>query len=136
MDIDIDTQRLENLSQFSTVSGFDPSQSNKDMEPCDWWTPMSTVRKIKVEPGQEDTAPRPTKWTKWRSPPELSDSPIPSDGSPRASLYWFDEKAWDRFTEWSMNPTTLRIGPTAFNMTVATRIIGPEKWLGNEVLIS
>ncbi|CAH8387129.1 unnamed protein product [Eruca vesicaria subsp. sativa] len=63
---------------------------------------------------------------------ELSDSPVPSDGSPQSSLYWFNEEPWDRFTEWSMNPTTLRIGPTAFNMTVAARVIGPEKWLGNE----
>ncbi|CAH8386955.1 unnamed protein product, partial [Eruca vesicaria subsp. sativa] len=116
---------------ISNVAGFDPSQTNKDMEPCGWWTPMSTVRKIKVEP-VENKAPPPTKWTIWKRKLELSDSPMPSDGSPQSSLYWFHEESWDRFTEWSMNPTTLKIGPTAFNMTVATRVIGPEKWLGNE----
>ncbi|CAH8356898.1 unnamed protein product [Eruca vesicaria subsp. sativa] len=131
MDIEIDTQDLEDLSQISNVAGFDPSQTNKDMEPCDWWTPMSTVQKIKVEP-VENKAPPPTKWTKWQRKLELSDSPMPSDGSPQSSLYWFNEESWDTFTEWSMNPTTLKIGPTAFNMTIATRVIGPEKWLGND----
>ncbi|CAH8359074.1 unnamed protein product [Eruca vesicaria subsp. sativa] len=132
MDIGIGTQGLEDLSQASNVPGFDPSQTTKDNEPCDWWTPMSTVRKIKVEPGKENKDPPPTKCTKWQRKLELSDSPMPSDGSPQSTLYWFSEESWDRFTEWSMNPTTLRIGPTAFNMTVATRVIGPEKWLGNE----
>uniref|UniRef100_M4DSK3 Uncharacterized protein n=1 Tax=Brassica campestris TaxID=3711 RepID=M4DSK3_BRACM len=38
------TQGLEGLSQSSYVPGFDPSQTNKDNEPNDWWTPMTTVQ--------------------------------------------------------------------------------------------
>ncbi|CAH8306580.1 unnamed protein product [Eruca vesicaria subsp. sativa] len=131
MDVGIDTQGLEDLSQASNVPGFDPSQTTKDNKPCDCWTPMSTVRKIKVEPMQENKDPPPTKWNKWKRKLELSDSPMPSDGYPQSTLYWFNEESWDRFNEWSMNPTNLRIGPTIFN-TIATRVIGPEKWLGNE----
>ncbi|CAH8352433.1 unnamed protein product [Eruca vesicaria subsp. sativa] len=99
MDIGIDMQGLEELSQVSNVPGFDPSQTNKDMEPCDWWTLMSTVQKIMVEPMQENKTPPPTKWNKWQRKLELSDSPMPSDGSPQSSLYWFNEESWDRFTE-------------------------------------
>ncbi|KAG2268774.1 hypothetical protein Bca52824_063329 [Brassica carinata] len=42
MDEDIGTQGLEGLSQSSYVPGFDPSQTNKDNEARDWWTPMTT----------------------------------------------------------------------------------------------
>ncbi|KAG2324005.1 hypothetical protein Bca52824_006733 [Brassica carinata] len=40
------------------------------------------------------------------------------DGSPRPP-YYFTEESWDRFTEWCMNPTALRIGPSVFNLTLA-----------------
>ncbi|CAH8359039.1 unnamed protein product, partial [Eruca vesicaria subsp. sativa] len=80
---------------------------------------------------QENKDPPPTKWNKWQRKLEHSDSPMPTDGSPQSTLYWFNEESWDRFTEWSINPTNLWIGPTAFNMTVATRV-GPEKCLGDE----
>ena len=58
------------------------------------------------------------------------------DGSPQSLLYYFNEESWNRFTKWAMNPTPLRIGHTAFNLTVAQRILTPGKWLGNEVYIS
>ncbi|KAG2243009.1 hypothetical protein Bca52824_095145 [Brassica carinata] len=48
-----------------------------------------------------------------------SDSPMAADGSPQASLYYFTEESWDRFTKWSLNPTALRIGPSVFNLTFA-----------------
>ncbi|KAG2333947.1 hypothetical protein Bca52824_005127 [Brassica carinata] len=55
-----------------------------------------------------------------------------ADGSPQASLYYFTEESWDRFTKWSTNPTALRIGPSVFNLTFAQRIVCAGKWLGNE----
>ena len=141
MDEDIGTQGLEGLSQSSYVPGFDPSQTNKDNEARDWWTPMTTVRKLpKVEPMEETAAPSPTKWERWCKGPskklELSDSPMADDGSPQSLLYYFNEESWNRFTQWALNPTPLRIGHTAFNLTVAQRILTPGKWLGNEVYIS
>ena len=138
MDEDIGTQGLEGLSQSSNVSGFDPSQTNKDNEARDWWTPMTTVRKLpKVEPMEETAAPSPTKWERWCKGPskklELSDSPMADDGSPQSLFYYFNEESWNRFTQWALNPTPLRIGHTTFNLTVAQRILTPGKWLGNEV---
>nr|VDD55410.1 unnamed protein product [Brassica oleracea] len=137
MDEDIGTQGLEGLSQSSYVPGFDPSQTNKDNKARDWWTPMTTVRKLpKVEPMEETAAPSPTKWERWCKGPikklELSDSPMAGDGSLQSLLYYFNEESWNRFTKWAMNPTPLRIGHTAFNLTVAQRILTPGKWLGNE----
>uniref|UniRef100_A0A0D3AST8 Ubiquitin-like protease family profile domain-containing protein n=1 Tax=Brassica oleracea var. oleracea TaxID=109376 RepID=A0A0D3AST8_BRAOL len=104
MDEDIGTQGLEGLSQSSYVPGFDPSQTNKDNEARDWWTPMTTVQKLpKVEPMEETAAPSLTKWERWCKGPskklELSDSQMADD---------------------------------AFNLTVAQRIFTPGKWLGNE----
>ncbi|KAG2248099.1 hypothetical protein Bca52824_087727 [Brassica carinata] len=76
------------------------------------------------------------KWDRWTGGPskklQLSDSPMAADGSPRASLYYFTEESWDRFTKWSTNPTALRIGPSVFNLTFAQRIVCAGKWLGNE----
>ncbi|CDY22242.1 BnaC02g25460D [Brassica napus] len=54
------------------------------------------------------------------------------DGSPQSLLYYFNEESWNRFTQWALNPTPLRIGHTAFNLTIAQRILTPGKWLGNE----
>ncbi|KAH0892006.1 hypothetical protein HID58_054435 [Brassica napus] len=139
MDEDIGTQGLEGLSQSSYVPDFDPSQTNKDNEARDWWTPMTTVRKLpKVEPMEETAAPSPTKWERWCKGPskklELSDSPMADDGSLQSLLYYFNEESWNRFTQWALNPTPLRIGHTTFNLIVAQRILTPGKWLGNEVL--
>ncbi|KAG2250750.1 hypothetical protein Bca52824_080886 [Brassica carinata] len=76
------------------------------------------------------------KWDRWTGGPskklQLSDSPMAADGSPQASLYYFTEESWDRFTKWSTNPTALRIGPSVFNLTFAQRIVCAGKWLGNE----
>ncbi|KAH0898562.1 hypothetical protein HID58_048130 [Brassica napus] len=137
MDEDIGTQGLEGLSQSSNVPGFDPSQTNKDNEARDWWTPMTTVQKLpKVEPMEETAAPLPTKWERWCKGPskklELSDSQMADDGSPQSLLYYFNEESWNRFTQWTLNPTPLKIGHTAFYLTVAQRILTPGKWLGNE----
>ncbi|KAF8114124.1 hypothetical protein N665_0041s0013 [Sinapis alba] len=138
-DIDgvIGTQGLEGLSQASYVPGFDPSQINTDDEPRDWWTPMTTVRKLpKIEPMQETSAPPSANWERWCKGKckklELSDSPMAQDGSPVSSLYYFFEESWNRFTKWSMNPITLQIGPICFNSAVASRIVCTGKWLGNE----
>ncbi|KAG2305895.1 hypothetical protein Bca52824_025643 [Brassica carinata] len=112
MDEAIGTQGLEGLSQASFVPGFDPSQTNNDKVASDWWTPMTTVRNYQ-------------KWTRGPSKKlQLSDSAMEDDGSPQASLYYLTEEAWQRFTEWSTNPTALRIGPS--------RIVCAGKWLGNE----
>ncbi|KAH0898179.1 hypothetical protein HID58_047747 [Brassica napus] len=117
MDEDIGTQGLEGLSQSSYVPGFDPSQTNKDNE-------------------AQTAAPSPTKWERWCKGPskklELGDSPMADDGSPQSLLYYFNEESWNRFTQWALNPTPLRIGHTAFNLTIAQRILTPGKWLGNE----
>ncbi|CDY18297.1 BnaC09g30470D [Brassica napus] len=43
-----------------------------------------------------------------------------------------EAQSWNRFTQWALNPTPLRIGHTTFNLTVAQRILTPGKWLGNE----
>ncbi|KAH0877951.1 hypothetical protein HID58_065345 [Brassica napus] len=99
---------------------------------------MTTVRKLpKVEPMEETAAPSPTKWERWCKGPskklELSDSPMADDGSPQSLLYYFNEESWNRFTQWALNPTPLRIGHTAFNLTVARRILTLGKWLGNEL---
>ncbi|KAF8102825.1 hypothetical protein N665_0193s0008 [Sinapis alba] len=129
-DIDgvIGTQGLEGLSQASYVPGFDPSQINTNDEPRDWWTPMTTVRKLpKIEPMQETSAPLSANWERWCKGKckklELSDSPMAQDGSPVSSLYYFSEESWNRFTEWSMNPIPLQIGPICFNLAVASRIV-------------
>ncbi|KAH0897946.1 hypothetical protein HID58_047514 [Brassica napus] len=117
MDEDIGTQGLEGLSRSSYVPGFYPSRTNKDNEAHDWWTPMTT-------------------WERWCKGPskklELSDSPMTDDGSPQSLLYYFNEESWNRFTQWALNPTPLRIGHTAFNLIVAQRILIPGKWLENE----
>ena len=140
MDEAIGTQGLEGLSQASYVPDFDPSQTNNDKDASDWWTPMTTVRKLRKGGSKQATAaPTSTKWDRWSRGPskklQLSDSPMADDGSPQASLYYFTEESWDRFTEWSMNPTALRIGPSVFNLTLAQRIVCAGKWLGNEVLL-
>ncbi|KAG2312813.1 hypothetical protein Bca52824_024370 [Brassica carinata] len=137
MDEAIGTQGLEGLSQASFVPGFDPSQTNNDKVASDWWTPMTTVRKLpKARPPQATPAPTSARWDRWTRGPskklQLSDSAMEDDGSPQASLYYLTEEAWQRFTEWSTNPTALRIGPSVFNLTLAERIVCAGKWLGNE----
>lgn len=139
MDEPISTQTLEGLSQASYVPGFDPSQTIDDNDATDWWTPMTTVRKQrKGGSKQADATPTSAKWDRWTRGPsnklQLTDSPLADDGSPQASLYFFTEESWQRFTTWSMKPTALRIGPSVFNLTVAQRIVCAGKWLGNEVL--
>ncbi|KAG2328827.1 hypothetical protein Bca52824_000007 [Brassica carinata] len=133
----IGTQCLEGLSQASFVPGFDPSQTNNDKVASDWWTPMTTVRKLsKARSPKATPAPTSERWDRWTRGPskklQLSDSPMEGDGSPQASLYYPTEEAWQRFTEWSTNPTALRIGPSVFNLTLAQRIVCAGKWLGNE----
>lgn len=129
----IGTQGVENLSQASHVPEVDPSQTDKEE---DWWTPMTTARGSRAK----DKTPPPSQWKKWSKGngkgPQLSDTPLPQDDSPESQLYYFSEESWDRFTQWSMNPIPLQIGPTIFNSTVATRIVCAGKWLGNDVMIS
>uniref|UniRef100_A0A0D3BFQ8 Ubiquitin-like protease family profile domain-containing protein n=2 Tax=Brassica oleracea var. oleracea TaxID=109376 RepID=A0A0D3BFQ8_BRAOL len=137
MDEPIGTQSLEGLSQASCVPDFDPSQTNNDNDASDWWTPMTTVRKLRKGGSKQSNAPLTSaKWDRWTGGPskklQLSDSPMADDGSPQASLYYFTEESWDRFTKWSTNPTALRIGPSVFNLTFAQRIVCAGKWLGNE----
>lgn len=133
MDIDeeIGTQALELLSQPSYVSGFDQSQTNKEDDDDDWLTPLTTIRKLG---SQEKQVPQPTEWKRWKIP-QLTDSPMESDGSPKSSLYYFSEESWDRFTEWAQNPVPLRLGPICFNLVVAQRVVLKNKWLGNEVML-
>ncbi|WZZ66491.1 hypothetical protein YC2023_077861 [Brassica napus] len=92
----IGTQGVEGLSQTSYVPGFDPSQDKKEE---DWWTPMTSVR--------GSVAPPPSQWEKWCKRKghglQLSDSPLPEDASPQASLYYISEESWKGFTEWEMD---------------------------------
>ncbi|KAG2311373.1 hypothetical protein Bca52824_022930 [Brassica carinata] len=119
----ISTQGVEGLSQASYVPNFDPSQTNKE---DDWWTPMTSVRGSKAKPSKDNTAPPPSQWKKWSRVQgkrlQLSDTPLPQDGSPQSSLYYFSEESWNRFTECSMNPIPFQIGPSLLNLTVASRI--------------
>ncbi|KAF8093219.1 hypothetical protein N665_0387s0008 [Sinapis alba] len=127
------TQGVEGLSQASYVPDFDPSQTNKE---DDWWTPMTSVRGSKNKQTKGNTTPSPSQWEKWSKGKgkklQLSDTPLPQDGSPQSSLYYFSEESWNGFTAWSMNPIPLPIGPTCLNLSVSTRIVCPGKWLGNE----
>ncbi|XP_022544938.1 uncharacterized protein LOC106453357 isoform X1 [Brassica napus] len=136
----IGTQGVEGLSQTSYVPGFDPSQDKKEE---DWWTPMTSVRgsvdnPVKKEKTEMNTAPPPSQWEKWCKRKghglQLSDSPLPEDASPQASLYYISEESWKGFTEWALKPIPLTIGPTCFNLSVATRVVSAGKWLGNEVM--
>ncbi|KAL0662916.1 hypothetical protein Bca4012_099753 [Brassica carinata] len=98
----IGTQGVEGLSQTSYVPGFDPSQDKKEE---DWWTPMTSVRgsvdnPVKKEKTEMNTAPPPSQWEKWCKRKE----------------------SWKGFTEWALKPIPLTIGPTCFNLSVATRV--------------
>ncbi|CAH8381781.1 unnamed protein product [Eruca vesicaria subsp. sativa] len=119
----IDTQGVEGLSQTSYVPGFDPSQTNKRNE---WWTPGTSVR--------DSEAPLPSQWQKWNKGKglQLTDSPLRTDGSPQSSLYYGSEESWIGFTEWVKKPKPLPLGPSILNLPIATRIVTPGKWLGNE----
>ncbi|CAH8362593.1 unnamed protein product [Eruca vesicaria subsp. sativa] len=135
-DAEIGTQSVEGLSQASFVPGFDPSQTNREDGTRDFWTPLTSLRPPVTVAKEGSSAPPPTRWEKWYKGGvktlQLSDSPLPQDGSPESPLYYVAEDTWTRFSEWSMYPKTLQFGPTAFNMTIATRIIAAGKWLGNE----
>ncbi|KAF2564545.1 hypothetical protein F2Q70_00016148 [Brassica cretica] len=52
--------------------------------------------------------------------------------SPQSSLYYCSEESWLGFTEWVKKPTPLPLGPSILNLSIATRIVSPVKWLGNE----
>jgi len=123
----IGTQGNEGLSQTSYVPSFDPSQTNKGDE---WWTPRTPVR--------DSIAPLPSHWEKWNKGKELqlTDSPLRTDGSPQSSLYYCSEESWIGFTEWVKKPKPLPLGPSILNLFIATRIISPGQWLGNEVMFS
>ncbi|CAH8320839.1 unnamed protein product [Eruca vesicaria subsp. sativa] len=119
----IDTQSVEGLSQTSYVPGFDPSQTKQRDE---WWTPRTSVR--------DSEAPLPSQWQKWNKGKrlQLTDSPLRTDGSPQSSLYYCSEESWIGFTEWVKTPKPLPLGPSILNLPIATRIVTPGKWLGNE----
>ncbi|XP_033140709.1 uncharacterized protein LOC117131875 [Brassica rapa] len=91
---------------------------------------------VKKEKTEMNTAPPPSQWEKWCKRKDhglqLSDSPLPEDASPQASLYYISEESWKGFTEWALKPIPLTIGPTCFNLSVATRVVSAGKWLGNE----
>ncbi|KAH0896807.1 hypothetical protein HID58_042437 [Brassica napus] len=91
---------------------------------------------VKKEKTEMNTAPPPSQWEKWCKRKghglQLSDSPLPEDASPQASLYYISEESWKGFTEWALKPIPLTIGPTCFNLSVATRVVSAGKWLGNE----
>ncbi|KAH0903144.1 hypothetical protein HID58_042647, partial [Brassica napus] len=112
----IGTQEVEGLSQTSYVPGFDPSQTKKKKT----GSMDNPVKKEKIE---INTAPPPSQWEKWCQGLQLSDSPLPQDASPQASLYYISEESWKGFTEWALNPIPLTIG---------TRVVSAGKWLGNE----
>ncbi|KAJ0232143.1 hypothetical protein HA466_0293480 [Hirschfeldia incana] len=127
-------QGVEGLSQASCVPEIDPTQTRED---DDWSTPMTSVRRSKAKTVSKDKgiAPPPSQWKNWhrgKSVLQLSDSPLPLDGSPQSSLYNFDEEAWKGFTDWALNPISLPIGPSIFNVFVAGRIVSAGQWLGNE----
>ncbi|KAF8115980.1 hypothetical protein N665_0024s0007 [Sinapis alba] len=68
------------------------------------------------------------------SPTKPSTSkPSPRRSKRGSSLYYVSEESWNIFTEWSINPVPLQIGPICFNLTVASRIVCAGKWLGNEM---
>uniref|UniRef100_A0A0D3DKA7 Ubiquitin-like protease family profile domain-containing protein n=1 Tax=Brassica oleracea var. oleracea TaxID=109376 RepID=A0A0D3DKA7_BRAOL len=119
----IGMQGIEGLSQTSYVPDFDPSQTKKGDE---WWTPRTSVR--------DSIAPLPSHWEKWNKGKglQLTDSPLRTYGSPQSSLYYCSEESWLGFTEWVKKPTPLPLGPSILNLSIATRIVSPGKWLGNE----
>ncbi|KAF3588169.1 hypothetical protein F2Q69_00030906 [Brassica cretica] len=120
---EIGTQGVEGLSQTSYVPGFDPSQTNKGDE---WWTPRTSVR--------DSIAPLPSHLEKWNKGKglQLTDSPLRTDGSPQSSLYYCSEESWIGFTEWVKKAKPLPLGPSILNLSIATRIVSPGQWLGNE----
>jgi len=123
----IGTQGVEGLSQTSYVPGFDPSQTNKGDE---WWTPRTSVR--------DSIAPLPSHWEKWnkRKGFQLTDSPLHTDSSRQSSLYYCFEESWIGFTEWVKKAKPLPLGLSMLNFSIATRIVSPGQWLGNEVMFS
>uniref|UniRef100_A0A0D3DCI6 DUF1985 domain-containing protein n=1 Tax=Brassica oleracea var. oleracea TaxID=109376 RepID=A0A0D3DCI6_BRAOL len=52
--------------------------------------------------------------------------------SPQSSLYYCFEESWIGFTEWVKKPKPLLLGPPILNLSIATRIVSPGKWLGSE----
>ncbi|KAH0884852.1 LOW QUALITY PROTEIN: hypothetical protein HID58_060948, partial [Brassica napus] len=113
---DIGTQGLEGLSQSSYVPGFDLSQTNKDNEAHDWWTPMTTLNQ----------------WKKPQLHHRLSGRDSVKDQARNLSLVIHQWLTMIHAMGFKSN--TLRIGHTTFNLTAAQRILTPGKWLGNEVL--
>ncbi|KAH0880057.1 hypothetical protein HID58_067451, partial [Brassica napus] len=120
---EIGTQGVEGISLTSYVPGFDPSQTNKGDE---WWTPRTSVR--------DSIAPLPSHWEKWNKGKglQLTDSPLRTDGSPQSSLYYCFEESWIGFTEWVKKAKPLPLGLSMLNFSIATRIVSPGQWLGNE----
>ncbi|KAH0894462.1 hypothetical protein HID58_056891, partial [Brassica napus] len=109
--------------------GFDPSQTKKEE---DWWTPMTSVRgsvdnPVKKEKIEINTAPPPSQWEKWCKG-KGQGLQLSIHHCPKMLLR---RQSWKGFTEWALNPIPLTIGPTCFNLSVATRVVSAGKWLGN-----
>ncbi|KAG2300478.1 hypothetical protein Bca52824_036950 [Brassica carinata] len=88
--------------------------TNNDKVASDWWTPMTTVRKLpKARSPQATPAPTSARWDRWTRGPSKKLQLVTQQWKMTVlhrPLYYLTEEAWQRFTEWSTNPTALRIG--------------------------
>ncbi|KAH0880141.1 hypothetical protein HID58_067535, partial [Brassica napus] len=114
----IGTQGVEGLSQTSYVPGFDPSQTKKGDE---WWTPRTSVR--------DSIAPLPSHWENGIKEKDFSLL------IHHCAQMVLRSQSWLGFTEWVKKPTPLPLGPSILNLSIATRIVSPGKWLGNEAMM-
>ncbi|KAG2271935.1 hypothetical protein Bca52824_066490 [Brassica carinata] len=85
---------------------------------------MTNVRKLRKGGSKQSNAPvTSAKWDRWTGGPskklQLSDSPMAAGGSPQASLYYFTEESWDRFTKWSTESNSFEDWSLVFNLTFA-----------------
>ncbi|CAH8340898.1 unnamed protein product [Eruca vesicaria subsp. sativa] len=89
------------------------------MEPCDWWTPMSTVRKIRLNQCRKI-------WLHRRPSGLNSERNLSLVTQPFREMVLHCPHCIGSTKKHGIDSLN------AFNMTIAARIIGPEKWLGNE----
>nr|VDD54592.1 unnamed protein product [Brassica oleracea] len=110
---------MGNLTQESNVDVFDPSQDKQSEEPSAFTTPMTSFR------------------------PEIFKTPFLIDSDDLEvrckakdyELVFLPEEKWAKLIEWTFNPTVLQIGPSTFDAELAWRIIGPNIWLKNFVIV-
>ncbi|KAG2324273.1 hypothetical protein Bca52824_007001 [Brassica carinata] len=95
---------------------FDPSQTNNDNDASDWWTPMTTVRKLLKGGSKQSNAPLTSaKWDRWTGGPSKKlqlMTHLAADGSPQRHQYYFTKNRGIDSRNGLLNPTALRIGPS------------------------